>query len=238
MKDMRRIACRLMWAATIAVWLAWGGAVRPTAHVGRFPMSSAPVVWSLDNLVAIGGQRVTVVGSPRVVDTPEGKAIEFNGASDGVFVENNPLAGLERFTVEVVFSPAADGGEEQRFAHIEETGTGNRALIELRLLPGAVWCLDTFLRHDDASLTLIDRAKTHSAASWHVAALSFDGQTMAHYVDRVRQGSGAVAFKPLGAGRTSLGVRQNLVSWFKGRIRLMRVTPAVVPPADLLSASR
>jgi len=200
-------------------------------------MSSVPVVWSIDNLVAIGGHRVTVVGSPRVVDTPEGKAIEFNGASDGVFVENNPLAGLERFTIEVVFSPAADGGEEQRFVHIEETGTGNRALIELRLLPGAVWCLDTFLRHGDASLTLIDRAMTHRSASWHVAALSFDGQTMAHHVDCVRQGSGAVAFKPLGPGRTSIGVRQNLVSWFKGRVRLMRITPAVVPTADLLRAS-
>ncbi|MCX6544590.1 MAG: LamG domain-containing protein [Acidobacteria bacterium] len=201
-------------------------------------MKSAPVVWSVDSLVTIGGQRVTVVGSPRVVETPDGKAIEFNGASDGVVVENNPLAGLERFTIEVVFSPAADGGDEQRFVHIEETGTGNRALIELRLLPGAVWCLDSFLRHDDASLTLIDRAMTHRSASWHAAALSFDGQTMAHYVDRVRQGSGAVAFKPLGPGRTSVGVRQNLVSWFKGRIRLIRITPAALPPEELLRASR
>jgi hypothetical protein len=234
---MRVIAGCVPWGVTAAMLLAGAGAAQPTAQAERPQPGSAPVIWSIDSLVTIGGQHVTIAGSPRVVETPEGKAIEFNGASDGVFVENNPLAGLDRFTIEVVFSPAADGSEEQRFVHIEETGTGNRALIELRMLPGAAWCLDSFLRHGDASLTLIDRAKIHPSASWHVAALSFDGQTMAHYVDRVRQGSGGVAFKPLGPGRTSIGVRQNLVSWFKGRVRLMRITPAVVPTADLLRVS-
>jgi hypothetical protein len=179
-----------------------------------------------------------VVGAPRVIDTPGGKAVEFNGTSDGLFVEHNPLAGLERFTLEVVFAPAPDGSEEQRFVHVEEAGTGNRALIELRLLPGAVWCLDTFLRHGEASLTLIDRALTHPASAWHTAALTFDGPTMTHYVDGVRQGTGLVAFKPLGPGRTSIGVRQNQVSWFKGRIRLIRITPAALPPAELLKVGR
>jgi hypothetical protein len=195
-------------------------------------------LWSIDSLTTIGGHPVTPVGAPRVVDTPEGKAIEFDGKGDGLFVEHNPLEGLQRFTLEVIFAPAPDGSEEQRFVHVEEAVTGNRALIELRLLPGAVWCLDTFLRHGEASLTLIDRAITHPAASWHSAALTFDGATMTHYVDGVRELSGAVAFKPLGPGRTSIGVRQNRVSWFKGRIRLIRVTPSALGPADLLKVGR
>jgi hypothetical protein len=57
---------------------------------------------------------------------------------------------------------------------------------------------------------------------------------MIQYVDRVREAGGAVRFKPLGAGRTSIGVRQNRVSWFKGRIYLIRVAPGALTPGELL----
>ena len=59
---------------------------------------------------------------------------------------------------------------------------------------------------------------------------------MTHYVNRVRQGSGIVTFPPMKAGRTSIGVRQNLVSHFKGRIRLLRFTPSALGPEALLDA--
>jgi hypothetical protein len=203
---------------------------------GRPAPPPAATVWQIDSLDRIGGHPVTVLGAPRVVQAAGGGAVEFDGVDDGLMVEANPLSGLERFTVEVLFAPALDGAEEQRFVHFEEAGTGNRARIELRLLPGPAWCLDTFLRHGEASLTLIDRAVTHPAGSWHAAALSWDGHTMTHYVDGVRELSGPVAFKPLGPGRTSIGVRQNKVSWFKGRIRTIRITAAALAPADLLKA--
>ena len=60
--------------------------------------------------------------------------------------------------------------------------------------------------------------------------VTFDGQTMKHYVDGVLEQSGDVAFKPLAAGRTSVGVRQNRVFWFKGRIRQIRIIPQALPP--------
>ena len=183
------------------------------------------VVWNFDNLSIIGGQAVTVVGTPRVVDTDRGKAIDFNGSTDGLFFEVNPLAGLSRFTVEVEFQPAPDGAEEQRFIHFQEANTENRVLVELRTLPGGSWCLDTYLRYNQAERTLIDRSAAHPSAAWHTARLTFDGQTMKHYVDGVLEQSGDVAFKPLGAGRTSVGVRQNRLYWFKGRIRQIRITP-------------
>jgi hypothetical protein len=195
------------------------------------------VDWVLDSLTSISGHAVSVAGAPRVVPTPIGPALEFNGATDGVFVEASPIAGLNAFTVEAVFEPAADGPEEQRFLHISETGAENRLLMETRLLPDRRWCLDTFLRHGDASLTLIDRNLAHPAAGWHAVALAYDGKTMTHYVDGVRELSGEVAFGPLGAGRTSIGVRQNLVSWFKGRIRLIRITPEALPAARLVTVS-
>ena len=187
-------------------------------------------VWRFDNLSRIGGHAVTVVGAPRVVETDAGKAIEFNGATDGLFFEVNPLAGLAQFTVEVEFLPAPSGPEEQRFVHFQEANTENRALVELRTLRGGSWVLDTYLRHNEAERTLIDRAAVHSSAQWHTATLTFDGQTMKHYVDGVLEQSGDVAFKPLAAGRTSVGVRQNRVFWFKGRIRQIRIIPQALPP--------
>jgi len=201
-------------------------------------MEPTPTVWTLDNLARVEGHAITVVGSPRMVQTSAGPAIEFNGEGDGLLLDVNPLAGLTRFTVEVLFSPAINGPEEQRFLHLEEAGTGNRALIELRMLSPTTWCLDTYLKSGDAARTLIDRSLVHQAGRWHVASLVYDGTSMAAYVDGVPQGRGDVAFAPLASGRTSIGVRQNLVSWFKGMIRAVRVTPDALAPGTFMEAPR
>lgn len=195
-------------------------------------------VWVLDNLTSLGGHPVTVAGSPAVVKTPLGPAVEFNGATDGLFLDTNPLQGLREFTIEALIEPAAGGPEEQRFLHVQETGAESRALLELRLAPDATWCLDTFLRQGATGLTLIDRALRHPAGSWHTVALTYDGTTSVHYVNGRRELDGKITFGPLGEGRTSIGVRQNRVSWFKGKIRAIRFTPAALPAGRLMSVPR
>jgi hypothetical protein len=215
-----------------------GTAERLAAAAPGRPGATKEVVWVLDNLATVGGHRVRVVGNPRVVTSEAGRAVEFNGSSDGLFLDVNPLAGLERFTIEALVAPASDGPEEQRFLHFQETRSENRAMMETRILPDKSWCLDTFLRHDPASLTLIDRRATHSSDHWHVAALQYDGKVMAHYVDGAREAAGPLQFAPIGTGRTSIGVRQNLTYWFKGRIRLVRITPEALPANRLLAAPR
>ena len=194
------------------------------------------VVWPLDNLSRIGGHAVTLIGTPRVVTTPGGPAVEFDGAADGLLLDVNPIEGLAQFTVEAVFEPAPDGPAEQRFIHISENGSERRLMMETRLLPDRLWAFDTYLRMEAPGLTLLDRAKTHPAGTWHAGALIYDGKTMTSYVDGVRELSGEVTFAPLKAGRISIGVRQNLVSWFKGRIRLIRVSPGALPAGQLLAA--
>ncbi len=229
----RRQACGI--GSTIAAAVAILALTAPAAGMRR----GGPVVWTLDNLARIGGHAVTVIGTPRVVSTPVGKAVEFNGATDGLMLDVNPIEGLARFTVEALFEPSPDGPEEQRFLHVSETGSERRLMMETRILPNHSWCLDTYLRMEAPGLTLLDRAKAHPASRWHAASLTFDGRTMTSYVDGVRELSGEVAFEPLKAGRVSIGVRQNLVSWFKGRIRLVRVTPEALPAlAKLLVAAR
>lgn len=191
-----------------------------------------PREWLVNNLAQVGGHPVEVVGAPATVSTPEGVVVEFDGVDDGLIVDSNILEGLAAFTLAVDFSPAVGGPEEQRFVHAEERTTGNRALVELRMVDANSFALDTFLKSGDASLTLLDRARVHRAGAWHRAALTFDGATMAHYVDGRLDGTGPVAFKPLGAGRTSIGVRQNRVSHFKGRVRRVVVWPTAVAPGD------
>ena len=39
-------------------------------------------LWTFDRLDRIGNHPTTVLGDPRVVDTPVGKAIEFDGVDD------------------------------------------------------------------------------------------------------------------------------------------------------------
>ena len=212
-------------AIAAAVWIA-SAAAQP----------ASVVEWRLDNLRQLAGSPVQLIGAPTVVNTDRGPAIAFNGSSDGLLIERNPLEGLSQFTIEVLFAVDAEGPNEQRFLHMQEAEGGNRALVELRLRDGT-WALDSYVRHGDAQLTLLDQSKVHRAGEWHVATTTFDGTTLTHYVDGIVQGGGAVAFRPLRGGRTSIGVRQNRVSWFKGKIHTVRVTPAVVPPSGFLTAA-
>lgn len=204
---------------------ALGVALSVAAIGEQLANTAAPITWTIDNLTSIGGHAVSVIGAPAVVQTDIGPAVQFNGRTDGLLIDTNPIAGLRQFTIEVLFSVDRDGSAEQRFLHLQERDSENRALLELRLSAGR-WSLDSYLRNGAAQLTLLDRERTHAAGAWHTSTTTFDGETMRHYVDGVTQGEGAVAFKPLGPGRTSIGVRQNLVSWFKGRIRSVRITPA------------
>jgi hypothetical protein len=225
-----------MWPAitrVVVILLAY-----PAGFEGGTPGAGEPriIEWRVDSLTSIAGHAVTVLGSPAVVQTPVGPAIEFDGRADGLVLDVNPIAGMRSFTIEVLFEPAPDGPAEQRFFHVEEGGgSGRRALLETRMRSGGSWCLDTFLRDGTRdALTLIDREVVHPAGQWHVAALVYDGAVMAHYVNGVREASGPVAFPPLRAGRTSIGVRQNQIHWFKGRIALVRITSEALPPARLM----
>ena len=116
-----------------------------------------PIVWTFDRLDNIGGVKTTVEGNPKVVDTPLGKAIEFDGVDDAIWIEKHPLAGAATFTFEAIFRP--DGGAvEQRWFHLAErdpkTGllasagaaadTNARFLFELRVVDKS-WLLDAFV---------------------------------------------------------------------------------------------
>lgn len=192
-----------------------------------------PTVWRLDQIAQLGGQRVEVLGAPRVAEEDGGSAVHFNGASDGLFVPVNPLAGAAAFTIEACFKPAADGPEAQRFLHLQDE-PGSRALLEIRLSDGT-WALDSFLYSVESKgrRVLLDPAKRHAADRWTWVAMVYDGKTLSSYVNGVKELEGEVNFPPTVAGRVSLGVRQNRVYWFKGGLREVRWHRTSLPADQL-----
>ena len=202
-------------------------------HEGRKDMTSGQVTWNFDTIERIGENVVTVFGSPEVIVTPGGKAVEFDGEKDGLLVETYPLQGIGVFTLEVIFRPDADGLPEQRFFHLQEDGSENRILIETRLTEDNQWYLDTFMQSGETGQTLIDEQFIHPVGAWYNAVLIFDGREMRHYVNSVRELSAQIAsYNPLQKGKTSIGVRINRVCWFKGAIRTARFTPWVLTPEE------
>jgi putative heme-binding domain-containing protein len=196
------------------------------------------VVWRFDRLDAIGGHKTTVLGEPRIIDAPGGKAVEFDGVDDALFIDNHPLAGAATFTWEAIFRP--DGGEaQQRWFHLSEqdpvTGadTDNRMLFEIRVV-GDEWYLDSHYQSGAAFKTLMNKDARHPLGAWYHVASVYDGKEFSNYVNGVRQGGGEAQLAPHGPGHASVGVRINKVFYFKGAVRLARFTRRALSPAEFL----
>jgi hypothetical protein len=186
-----------------------------------------PIVWQFDQIAVIAGRPTEMLGAPRVVEDAGCRFVQFDGTRDGLIAAANPLAGLSQFTIEVLVRPDAGGGAEQRFLHLQDEA-GSRVLLEIRLTPEGQWALDTFMLSGASRLTLLDRTKIHPAGRWHWVALRYDGHRMTSWVDGRQELEGAVEFAPMKSGQTSLGVRLNRISWFKGAIREARFHSGVL----------
>ena len=197
-----------------------------------------PEIWKFERLDKIHGLPVTVVGHPHVIKTPLGKAIQFNGTDDALFIPEHPLAGATAFTFEAIFRPETGGAVEQRWFHLAEqdkTGkdTDTRFLFEIRVINNQ-WCLDAFVHTPTVDKALLFRDKLHSLDVWHRVAMVYDGQEFRSYVDGELQGKAPLHFDPQGAGHSSVGVRINKVNYFKGSVREARFTRRALPPEEFL----
>jgi hypothetical protein len=190
--------------------------------------------WELNTINNLGGHPTQVLGAPRLIEVSRRNALEFDGQQDGIIVDVNPLAEVERFTLEVIFRPDAGGPKEQRFVHLQEAGGENRILIETRLTGDNRWFLDTFIRSGETNQTLYAEKFLHPIGEWYQAALVFDGREMRHYVNGIQEMSALIQYQPMKPGQISLGVRLNRVFWFKGAIRKVRFTNDALVPVDFL----
>ena len=61
------------------------------------------VTWRFDETGLLGGHATKVLGHPKLIETPMGKAIAFNGVDDALLVDVHPLAGAETWTWEMIW---------------------------------------------------------------------------------------------------------------------------------------
>jgi hypothetical protein len=199
----------------------------------------AQETWTFDRIDRLGGHATTILGHPHLIDSPLGKAVEFNGVDDGLRLDVHPLAGAGTYTWEAIFRP--DGGNaEQRWFHLEEnpangSDADNRMLFEIRVIDGR-WCLDAFNRSGAMQKALLNRQHLHQLGEWYHVAAVYDGHNFRSYIDGVEDGAAKINLAPQGPGRTSVGVRINRLFYFKGAIRMARFTRRPLDPSEFLKA--
>lgn len=198
--------------------------------------------WVFDRLSNIGGVDTMVEGDPILVDSPYGKAVQFDGVDDRLVIGKHPLAGMGQFTFQALFRP--DGGAfAQRWFHLNEEDSTpgaapsvTRILFEIRVKDGA-WSLDAFATGQGYKQTLLFLDKTYPIGPWYWVAQSYDGKTYRSFVNGELQGEADIAFAPQGPGRSSIGARMNKVDYFKGAIREARFAPRALA-ANVLQKTR
>ncbi len=197
-----------------------------------------PIIWKFDRLDAVGGIPTHVEGHPQLIATLAGRAVAFNGVDDALIIDQHPLAGAATFTMEAIFRP--DGGAfEQRWLHLAEFDPASndaqspRTLFEIRVVEDK-WYLDAFTTGPGYNQALVVPEKTFPVGRWYRVQQTFDGKIYRAYVDGMLQAEAPLDFKPHGAGRSSIGMRINRVSYFKGAILEARFTPLALKVEEFL----
>ena len=197
-------------ACVAALWLCL-----PPARGLAGPRAS--VTWTFDRLDRIGGHPTTVEGNPKVIATPIGKAVQFDGVDDALFIDNHPLAGARTFTFEAIFRP--DGGDvEQRWFHLAErdpkTGqvthvdpttradTSARFLFELRVV-GSEWYLDAFVNGPGYSRALMFQDRRYPLGRWYHVAQVYDGTEYPELRERRAPGESGASLQTPGTRKRS-----------------------------------
>ncbi|NMB80967.1 MAG: LamG domain-containing protein [Ignavibacteria bacterium] len=192
------------------------------------------VTWLINNLEKIGGKAITVFGNPEIIIDGNSNAVRFDGIDDGIIVHADPLDGATTFTVEIIFKPDTSSNptnKEQRFLHIQNPDyEPRRMLIELRLTDDKKWFLDTHINTDTTAHTLFADQFKHPLNGWNHAALVYENGTMIHYVNGNEEMRGGIKYLPIKDANVSIGMRMNKRSYFKGEIKLIRITNAALTP--------
>ena len=198
-----------------------------------FSQSKHQTEWVLSNLISSKAEGIHITGNPQVVDCKYGKALLFNGSTDGIFMDQMPLDGLKQFTIEVIMRPESGGNFEQRFFHCGEV-RGDRVLLELRATP-ADWYFDAFITSGDQKKTLIEPTLLHPLDQWYHLAFVITSGKQETYINGIKELESQIEIAPLHGGKTSIGVRQNEQSWFKGAIYKIRISPEALTPSSFMN---
>jgi len=190
--------------------------------------------WVIDSTTSIGGFTPTVTGSPTVTAMDAGTAVCFDGTQDALFLDTNPILGMQRFTIETLVYPELTGTSEPRLIHIGDAGNNTpRLVLQLRADASGTWHAYVGFLWAGVTTNVEDTAFTHPSDQWYWLAVSYDGQTARVYVNGVLESTTNLAFGPMTAGSTSLATRQNGQYYFPGCMRDVEFFNSALPESQL-----
>lgn len=189
------------------------------------------IEWEPASLLKLSGT-MDMLGNPKISRSPHGNAVSFNGSDDALILNEMPLANMQSFTIEMIFKPDTASPFEQRIVHIGEV-SGDRVLLEIRAVKNK-WYFDGFAASGQNKKALIDSTLTHPLGIWHHVAFIVEPHQISTYVNKRLECKEAFNFKPIMSGKTSLGMRLNKRSFFKGSIFKVRVTEGVLTPRKFM----
>lgn len=189
--------------------------------------------WLLAHLLREKSSQIEISGNPKIVPSPYGEAISFNGIDDALFLNELPLQSLQEFTVEMIFKPETNGIFEQRILHIGES-KGDRMLLEIRAVDSN-WYFDGYTASGTNKKALIDEKLIHPLEKWYHVAFVVTPKKRTTFVNGKQELQLNFPFLPIENGQTSIGVRMNKVCWFKGVIYKIRITPKQIEPQNFMN---
>lgn len=184
--------------------------------------------WILASLLDEKPTQLEISGAPKTVASPYGEAVYFDGVGDAFFLKEMPLQSLQEFTVEMIFNPDKNAPFEQRVLHIGEVTKG-RMLLEIRAV-ASNWFFDGYAASGTNKKAVNDEKLLHPLGQWHHVAFVVTSESLTTYVNGKKELQESFSFNPIESGTTAIGVRLNKVSWFKGAIYKIRITPKRIQP--------
>lgn len=189
--------------------------------------------WLLANLLREKSSTIEIHGKPQIVNSLYGEAVSFDGIDDALFLKEMPLQSLQEFTVEMIFKPEINGSFEQRILHIGEIKK-DRMLLEIRAV-NSNWYFDGYSVSGSYKKALADEKLIHPLRQWYHVAFVVTPKSLTTYVNGKRELQEEFSFLPIETGQTSIGVRLNKISWFKGAIYKIRISPKQLEPNGFMN---
>ncbi len=193
----------------------------------------AETEWLLSDLATQSPEKIRISGHPEMIKCKYGNALLFNGISDGIFLECMPIADMEQFTIEAIVRPDSGGSAEQRFFRCGEIH-GDRVLMETRTTQTS-WYFDAFIKSENQHKTLVDSTLLHPLNQWYHIAFVVDIGKLVTYVNGAKELEHQMNLAPFRDGKTSIGVRLNGLSWFKGAIYKIKISPGAMKPLNFMN---
>ena len=178
--------------------------------------------WKFNDLTSIGGIVVKPEGNPQIININNEKAIFFDGVEDRLIIENNPLIGLEEFTIEIIFRVDKGGVAEQKFIHLQ-ANPDIRILFELEFKNDGSWYMDNFIKSGNGkSISFIDSTKSYPANRWYHAALVYKNNEFKQYINYKHENVDTLTWISPTDGSVSVGARMNKLNYMTGAVREIR----------------